>query len=87
MSSDRKLSSHDFNSLVWYLTLESQGNILTSRGNGWYEFSECMMRGYVRLLAQAEGLKFKLDILERFGGPIEFLFAFSQSHHPGPAER
>ncbi len=62
MKPEKRLSPHEFNSRVWYLTQESHGSVLASRGNGWYEFSERMMRGYVRLMAQAGGLKFKPDI-------------------------
>lgn len=56
------LTSHEFNSRIWHLTQDSHGGILMARGAGWYEFSERMMRGYVRLMAQAAGLSFKADI-------------------------
>ena len=73
MNSDKQLTSHEFNSRVWHLTQESHGCILSARGNGWYEFSERMMRGYVRLMAQAGGLNFKPDIhLSDLGPQQEF---------------
>ena len=62
LGTQKELTSHEFNSRIWYLTQESHASVLTARGSGWYEFSERMMRGYVRLMAQAAGLKFKPDI-------------------------
>lgn len=53
---EKTLTSHEFNSRIWYLTQESHGSILASKGSGWYEFSERMMRGYVRLKAQEVGV-------------------------------
>lgn len=59
---EKSLSSHEFNSRMWYLTQDSHGSILTSKGSGWYEFSERMMRGYVRLKAQESGVLLGSDL-------------------------
>jgi hypothetical protein len=37
------------------------GAILTSRRRSWYEFSESMVRGYVRLRAEAEGVPLAVE--------------------------
>ena len=39
----------------------SCGSILASARSGWYRFSESMMRGYVRLRAEEQGLELALD--------------------------
>jgi hypothetical protein len=62
VSSSKILTSHEFSSRTWYLTQESHGNILHARGGGWYEFSENMMRGYVRLKAAEEKVQLEADI-------------------------
>jgi uncharacterized protein len=59
---EKLLSSAEFNSRTWHLTQESHSSVLLSKGNGWYEFSEKMMRGYVRLKARAEGVDIDEDI-------------------------
>ena len=59
---DKVLTSHEFNSRMWYLTQESHGAVLTAKGSGWYEFSERMMRGYVRLKAQEAGVILGKDL-------------------------
>ena len=59
---DKVMTAHEFSSRSWYLTQESHGSILFSRGAGWYEFSEKMMRGYVRLKAKSEGFDIEEDI-------------------------
>lgn len=61
-NSPNVLTQSEFNSRVWYLTQESHGEILKANGAGWYEFSEKMMRGYVRLKAQEYGIEFDPDI-------------------------
>jgi uncharacterized protein len=62
LKNGKVLSSHEFNSRMWYLTQDSHGSILTARGSGWYEFTEKMMRGYVRLKAQEAGVVLGSDI-------------------------
>lgn len=41
-----------------YLSLrkETHGRIVTGHGAGWFSFRENIMRGYVRLRAEAEGI-------------------------------
>ncbi len=49
---ERKL----FNSRLAELKSVSCGRILVSKRRGWYQFNESMLRGYVRLRAEAEGV-------------------------------
>lgn len=62
LSVEKVMSQHELSSRLWYLTQESHGSILTARGSGWYEFSERMMRGYVRLKAQEADIMLSSDI-------------------------
>lgn len=39
------------------LKTERHGNILTAKGAGWYEFTENIVRGYVSLKAESEGVQ------------------------------
>jgi Cdc6-like AAA superfamily ATPase len=39
------------------LKTEHYGSILTAKGAGWYEFTENIVRGYVRLKAESEGVQ------------------------------
>lgn len=43
------------------LKTQSFGGVLTSRRAGWYQFSESMMRGYVRLRAEEKGVELPHD--------------------------
>ena len=51
-----KLSKKTFYQRIYSLTTPRHGEVLIPRGNGWYEFRENIVRGYVRLRAAKEGL-------------------------------
>ena len=50
------LSKSSFTNRLNSLKTERHGNFLRGTGAGWYEFRENRMRGYVRLVAQREGI-------------------------------
>jgi len=50
------LSKNSFTQRLNRLKTERHGNFLRGTGAGWYEFRENRMRGYVRLVAQREGI-------------------------------
>lgn len=50
-----------FNNRMNRLKSESHGCILTATRQGWYEFSEKMIRGYVRLKAEQAGIRLNPD--------------------------
>lgn len=62
---EKTLSQAEFNSRMWYMTQDSHGSILTAKGSGWYELTEKMMRGYIRLKAQAADVRLASDIHRR----------------------
>jgi len=43
------------------LRSDRHGSILVAKGAGWYEFRENVVRGYVRLRAEAQGIKLGRD--------------------------
>lgn len=53
----RMLSKNTFNARLLSLKKDRHGSILTPKGAGWYEFTENAVRGYVRLMAQHNGVK------------------------------
>lgn len=50
-----------FNQRINALKKESHAAILTGTRAGWYEFSEMMIRGYVRLRAEIKGVELDDD--------------------------
>lgn len=50
-----------FNRRINSLKAPSHASILTATRSGWYEFSEKMIRGYVRLKAEQNGVKLQTD--------------------------
>ncbi|QDL92464.1 ATP-binding protein [Paroceanicella profunda] len=55
------ISRERFNSRMNSLKKESHGCILTGSRQGWYEFTEKMIRGYVRLKAEQAGIELEAD--------------------------
>jgi hypothetical protein len=51
------LTKEQFYSRMNSLKTERHGNILNAKGAGWYEFTENIVRGYVRLKAENEGIQ------------------------------
>lgn len=50
-----------FNQRLLQLRGDAHGNILIGRGAGWYEFRENVLRGYVRLRAEQQGVDLGVD--------------------------
>ena len=55
------LTKSQFNNRVYNLTGDRHGNILEAKGAGWYQFRENVVRGYVRLRAENQGIKLEPD--------------------------
>ncbi|WP_185803270.1 hypothetical protein [Pontivivens nitratireducens] len=51
-----KLSREKLNGRMLALRKDSHSNIIVGTGSGWFEFRENVVRGYVRLRAEAEGV-------------------------------
>jgi hypothetical protein len=47
----------------------AHGSILLGSRQGWYEFREPVMRGYVRLRAEAQGVELGADHASEYRGP------------------
>lgn len=60
LSSD-PLDRTKFNQRINALKRETHAEILTGSRTGWYEFSETMIRGYVRLRAEQAGVDLEVD--------------------------
>jgi hypothetical protein len=60
-ASETALDRRKFNQRINSLKKESHAAILTGSRQGWYEFSEKMIRGYVRLKAEQNGVELALD--------------------------
>lgn len=58
---DVPLDRQHFNQRLNSLKQPSHGSILTGTRQGWYEFTEKMIRGYVRLRAEQRGLVLEAD--------------------------
>jgi len=56
-----ELSKHRFNTRLYNLARESHGRILGRTGAGWYQFRENVLRGYVRLKAEEQGIRVGID--------------------------
>ncbi|WP_224826425.1 ATP-binding protein [Cognatishimia sp. MH4019] len=56
-----RLDRAKFNQRINALKRDSHGSILTGTRAGWYEFSETMIRGYVRLRAEQNGVDLEVD--------------------------
>ncbi|WP_222861713.1 hypothetical protein, partial [Oceaniovalibus sp. ACAM 378] len=59
-----------FNQRINSLKRDTHSNILTGSRAGWYEFTETMLRGYVRLRAEQAGVELEIDhpaIAKRLG--------------------
>ena len=55
------LDRDKFNQRINSLKQPSHASILTGTRQGWYEFTEKMIRGYVRLRAEQEGVLLEVD--------------------------
>lgn len=58
---ERKLTRTQFNNRMSALKRESHGHILKGTRQGWYQFSEPIMRGYCRLKAEERGIQLGRD--------------------------
>ncbi|WP_209598876.1 hypothetical protein [Ruegeria sp. HKCCSP351] len=58
---DDPLDRTKFNQRINALKRESHAHILTGTRQGWYEFTETMIRGYVRLRAEQNGVELEVD--------------------------
>jgi uncharacterized protein len=52
----KKVARGTFDNRVQRLKTSAHGEILVPKGSGWYEFRENILRGYVRLRAEKEGV-------------------------------
>lgn len=59
--SEAPASRDQFNNRMNRLKKDAHGNILTGTRTGWYEFTEKMIRGYVRLKAEQAGVSLEPD--------------------------
>lgn len=50
-----------FNQRINVLKQPSHARMLTGTRQGWYEFTETMIRGYVRLRAEQQGVELEID--------------------------
>ncbi|WP_181375647.1 ATP-binding protein [Palleronia abyssalis] len=57
----QRLDRTKFNTRINALKTSAHASILTGTRSGWYEFSEKMIRGYVRLMAERHGVVLKSD--------------------------
>lgn len=58
----KELDRSKYNSRMNSLKTPAHAKILTGSRQGWYEFTEKMIRGYVRLKAEQAGVKLKPDL-------------------------
>ena len=58
---EQALDRSKFNQRINRLKKENHAKILTGTRQGWYEFTETMIRGYVRLRAEQEGVNLEID--------------------------
>jgi hypothetical protein len=65
----KSLSREKFNQRINALKSEGHGAILEGTRQGWYQFREPVMRGYVRLRAEAKGVELGADHPEGYRGP------------------
>lgn len=62
VSGDRKpLTKEALNSRLLSLKKESHGSVVVGHGSGWFSFRENVLRGYVRLKAETEGVELTPD--------------------------
>ena len=54
---ERPMDRTKFNNRMNYLKAKSHGEILIGSRQGWYELREPILRGYIRLRAEAEGIE------------------------------
>jgi hypothetical protein len=59
--SRRTLTKTQFSNRLNRLKTERHGQIIVGRGAGWYEFRENIVRGYVRLRAENEGIQLGVE--------------------------
>ncbi len=55
------LDKKKFDNRLNTLKTKRHGCIIVGRGAGWYEFSENMLRGYVKLIARKQGVELGID--------------------------
>jgi len=53
----KMLSKRVFSDRLNKLKTAAHGEIIVSKGAGWYEYRENIVRGYVRLRAESEGVQ------------------------------
>jgi hypothetical protein len=58
-----------FNQRINALKRDTHGSILEGNRQGWYHFREAVMRGYVRLRAEAQGIELGADHPSEYRGP------------------
>jgi hypothetical protein len=63
------MSRDKFTQRINALKRPAHGSILLGSRQGWYEFSEPVMRGYVRLRAEAQGIELGADHASEYRGP------------------
>jgi uncharacterized protein len=63
------LPREKFTQRINALKRATHGSILRGSRQGWYEFSEPVMRGYVRLRAEAQGVQLGADHASEYRGP------------------
>ncbi|MBK1977313.1 AAA family ATPase [Achromobacter xylosoxidans] len=76
------LSFDAFQTRLTNLRSERHGKILTSERRGWIRFSENLLRGYVRLVAESQGVRLALE--HERGPEPKTLTASSRSTGPDP---
>jgi uncharacterized protein len=68
-SVSKVLPREKFTQRINALKRPTHGSILKGSRQGWYEFSEPVMRGYVRLRAEAQGVQLGADHASEYRGP------------------
>ena len=63
------LPREKFTQRINALKRATHGSILKGSRQGWYEFSEPVMRGYVRLRAEDRGVQLGADHASEYRGP------------------
>lgn len=61
LSHPNKLEREKFNQRLLSLRTENHGNVLVGHGAGWFSFRENILRGYVRLVAENNGVNLARD--------------------------
>jgi hypothetical protein len=56
------LTKDKFNQRLLALRTPGHGSIVIGGGSGWFAFRENVMRGYVRLKAESEGVELTPDL-------------------------